>query len=434
MSGRAALALAGLATTVGSLVLGLIRFAGPVGVAATSPDAALPWLLTLALVCAVALTIRRRPTVAWLAATLALSIATVDIATALRSGREATGGDPWPWLPIAVCLAAVAAVAASAAYAATRPGRTGRWIPLAGGVAVAWVFAVGTWALATPASIAAALGASPLGNLGLVTRSFLVAVAGLSLIGAVGDTRASATRASQTLAARRAAPTTIADRVAYRAAWLKAVADDLAPGRTRAHRAALSERSRIARDLHADVVPAVRRALAEAERDGSAERLAASLRDVLHEVDALIGSQHAIELEVGGFVAALESLAERVEDRSDVRVSIDVEDDGVPGATPPAEVATAAFRVAGLALENVIRHAPGSSVGIAVSVRASGLHMTIQDDGPGIPSDRVRTALADGHRGLADMVAEASGCGAIVEIGARPDGTGTRLSFRWPAS
>lgn len=126
MSGRAALALAGLATTVGSLVLGLIRFAGPDGLAATSPDEALPWLVTLALACAVALTIRRRPTVAWLASILALSIATVDIATALRSGREATGGDPWPWLPIAVCLAAVAAVAASAAYAATRPGSTPR--------------------------------------------------------------------------------------------------------------------------------------------------------------------------------------------------------------------------------------------------------------------------------------------------------------------
>lgn len=126
MSGRAALALAGLATTVGSLVLGLIRFAGPDGLAATSPDEALPWLVTLALTCAVALTFRRRPTDAWLASILALSIATVDIATALRSGREATGGDPWPWLPIAVCLAAVAAVAASAAYAATRPGSTPR--------------------------------------------------------------------------------------------------------------------------------------------------------------------------------------------------------------------------------------------------------------------------------------------------------------------
>lgn len=199
MSGRAALALAGLATTVGSLVLGLIRFAGPDGLAATSPDEALPWLVTLALACAVALTIRRRPTVAWLASILALSIATVDIATALRSGREATGGDPWPWLPIAVCLAAVAAVAASAAYAATRPGSTPRWIPAIGAAAVAWLFAVSIWALATPATAATAPGVSPLGNLGLVTRSFLVGVAGLALIGVVGDTRASATGSGRPL-------------------------------------------------------------------------------------------------------------------------------------------------------------------------------------------------------------------------------------------
>lgn len=435
MTGRAPLVLAGLAATIASLVLGVIRIAGPVGVAATSPDEALPWLITLALVCVVSLTFRRRPTVAWLAEILALSSTTVDLATALRSGREATGGDPWSWLPIAVCLVAIAAVAASAAYAATRPGRTGRWILASGLAAVAWLLAVSVWALATPGSGATALGASPLGNLGLVMRSFLVAVAGLSLIGAMGDTRASVKRASRSLAVNRAVPRTIGERATYRAAWLRAVFDDLAPGRTRAHRAALSERSRIARDLHADVVPAVRRALAEAERDGSAERLSASLRDVLHEVDALIESQDAIQLQVGGFVAALESLAERVEDRSDVRVAIDVDGDGVQGGTgPPAEVAAACLRVAGLALENVIRHAPGSVVGISLSLTASRLHMTIDDDGPGLPPDRARTATTDGHRGLADMVAEASGCGATVEVGAGGDGTGTRVSFRWPGA
>lgn len=434
MSGRAGLVLAGLAAALASLVLGLVRLAGPVGVVATSPDGALPWLVTVALVCVVALTNRRRPTVAWLASILALSIATIDLATALRSGREATGGDLWPWLPLAVCVVAIAAVAASATYAATRPARASRWIPVIGAAAVAWLFVVSAWALATPASIASAAGASPLGNLGLVTRSFLVAVVGLTLIGAVGDTRASATRASRSMAVSRVAPTTIAERVAFRAAWLRVVIDDLAPGRTRAHRAALTERARIARDLHADVVPAVRRALAEAERDGSAERLSASLRDVLHEVDTLIESQDAIQLHIGGFVAALESLAERVEDRSDVRVAIDVDGDIVPGGDePPAEVAAAAIRVAGLALENVIRHAQGSGVAIGVSVSAARLHVTIDDDGLGFPSDRARMAAADGHRGLADMVAEASGCGAVVVIGPRADGTGTRVSFRWPA-
>ena len=185
----------------------------------------------------------------------------------------------------------------------------------------------------------------------------------------------------------------------------------------------MSERSRIARDLHAEVVPAVRRALAEAERDGSVERLAASLRDVLHEVDALVGSEHAIQLEFGGLVPALEWLAERVEERSEVRVMIHVDDGagGRPG-DPPMEVAAAAFRVAGLALENVIRHAPGCQATVEVQVAGDRVHLAIADDGPGLPTDVERTAAGAGHRGLADMVAEASGCGAslVSAAGAGP--------------
>jgi signal transduction histidine kinase len=242
------------------------------------------------------------------------------------------------------------------------------------------------------------------------------------------------------------------ERLGYAAAWFWAFIDESSPGRSRAHRAAVSERTRIARDLHAEVVPAVRRALAEAERDGSVERLAASLRDVLHEVDALVGSEHAIQLEFGGLVAALEWLAERVEERSDVRVTLDVADateatDATDAASgpderhgePPTEVSAAAFRVAGLALENVIRHAPGSQAAVHVRVGSDRVHMVIADDGPGLPADIERTAAAAGHRGLADMVAEASGCGASLRVdggaGATADAArrGTTVTFDWPA-
>ncbi len=73
------------------------------------------------------------------------------------------------------------------------------------------------------------------------------------------------------------------------------------------------------------------------------------------------------------------------------------------------EVAAAAFRVAGLALENVIRHAPGCQATVEVQVAGDRVHLAIADDGPGLPTDIERTAAGAGHRGLADMVAEASG-------------------------
>jgi signal transduction histidine kinase len=295
------------------------------------------------------------------------------------------------------------------------------------------------WALATT-DLAPLTGpdATPLGNLSVVTRSFVGSVVLFVGLGLLGDAQPAADRARRRIAIVRPAPTSPSDRLRYAAAWLRAFIDESAPGRTRAHRAALSERSRIARDLHADVVPAVRRALAEAEHDGSVERFAASLRDVLHEVDALVGSEHAIQLEFGGLVPALEWLAERVEERSEVRVTMDVDDggEGRPG-DPPMEVAAAAFRVAGLALENVIRHAPGSHATVGVRVGAERVHLVIADDGPGLPTDVERTAAGAGHRGLADMVAEASGGGASLAVGrgtgpaARP---GTTVTFDWPAS
>ena len=62
--------------------------------------------------------------------------------------------------------------------------------------------------------------------------------------------------------------------------------DEITPGRGRARHAADIERSRLAAELHAEVVPLVRQALREAEDGGSPERLAVALRDVLAEVDA----------------------------------------------------------------------------------------------------------------------------------------------------
>jgi signal transduction histidine kinase len=309
-----------------------------------------------------------------------------------------------------------------------------------GGLVVVALLGAGVWALATTGFAGPTTGpdATSLGNLRVVTRTSLGSVVLFVALGLLGDARPAAARARRRLAITRPTPHTPSERADYAMVWLRAFLDESAPGRTRAHRAALSERSRIARDLHAEVVPAVRRALAEAERDGSVEHLAASLRDVLHEVDALVGSEHAIQLEFGGIVPALEWLAERVEERSTVRVTMNVEDwpEGRPGQ-PPMEVAAAAFRVAGLALENVIRHAPGSQATVHIQVGPERVRLVIADDGPGLPAEIKRTAASAGRRGLADMVAEASGSDASLQVdrgGGTADGPGTTVTFEWPAA
>jgi signal transduction histidine kinase len=97
-------------------------------------------------------------------------------------------------------------------------------------------------------------------------------------------------------------------------------------------------------------------------------------------------------------------------------------------------VSAAAFRVAGLALENIIRHAPGASAGIEVRAAADQVRLIVTDDGPGMESMAYPLATGDGRRGLADMVAEASACGASVDVTARSGGHGTTVAFRWPAT
>ena len=197
---------------------------------------------------------------------------------------------------------------------------------------------------------------------------------------------------------------------------------------------------------HAVVVPDLRRAIREAERAGSVERLAGPLRDALEQVEAMMESRDTIGLDIGGLVPALESLAERTEERSDVRVTIDVLDDADPGdGAPPREVEAAALRVATLALDNVVRHAPGASVRLSVTRGAGCVRLAIDDDGPGIPeSDREKAfkafARLDDSRsrgtggyglGLAIVARVAALHGGAARIETSSLG-GARIVIAWP--
>jgi signal transduction histidine kinase len=434
-----ALGVASVAAVAAVVVAIAVRVAVPnkeTATTGTSWDTVVPLLMAAAALCVLGLTVRRRPGVAWLAIVATLAIVTIDVASALRSLDDPIGSDPWRRLAVVLCVMASGAVGAAIAYAAVPARRIAWWLPLVGGAVLAWMIGVSMWALADPtralvSNDPATDQGSPLGALGVVTRSMLAATLVFVGLGLIGDARAPAARARRRLAVMRPSPTTLSERASHATAFIRVFIDEVSPGRSRAHRAALDERSRIARDLHADVVPAIRRALSEAERDGSAARLAGSLRDVLGEVGALVASEHAIVLDVSGFVAAVEALAERTEERSAVRVTIDIL---AADGEPPPEVGAAALRVATLALENVSRHADGASAVVTVRAAGDGLEMAIEDDGPGLAPAARQAAIATGRRGLADMAAEASAAGAALEVGARSDdGAGARVAFRWPA-
>ena len=118
------------------------------GASGLSTDAVVPLLMAGAALCVLGLTVVRRPGVAWLAIVAVLAIVTIDVATTLRAQAtplERTVGAGWP---SALCLVAIGAVAAACAYAAAPGRRLGPWLPIAGGLALAWMLGASGWALA----------------------------------------------------------------------------------------------------------------------------------------------------------------------------------------------------------------------------------------------------------------------------------------------
>jgi signal transduction histidine kinase len=411
-----------------TMVLAVVRLGilGPVAVGLS--DDLVPLLIATGCLCGIGLARGAHPTVAWLAAIGAAFVVTLDLASYAHLVRLEVSEDVWRWIGIAVSIAALLAVGSAAAYAATRPRLRRRWLAAEGIAAVGAVSLVAGWAVANPTDTTFVTG-SALGSLAMVTRSFIVITAAFTAIGMVGDVLPAVDRARHRVDVTHGRTAPRSERAG---AWVRAFVDELSPGRRRARRAALAERSRVARDIHADVVPGLRKALAEAERGAPADQLAASLRDVLADVEAVGAVQHPIQLEIGGLVPALEWLAERVQDRSDVTITMNVADPS-PDAIgePPPEIGAAAFRIAALALDNVIRHAPGTNVVVDVGAASEVVDLSICDDGAGISDAALANARASGRRGIVDMAAEADECGGVVDVAPGPRGIGTCVRFSW---
>lgn len=431
---RSVTALGALALAAAASLVGGLTFMGP---APGDPQRWLPVLVMLASLCAAALARPRSASLAYGGIIVGLTAGMIEIGGRARAARPESDLATWQWWSIAVTVLALAAVLAAASYAAAPDRRPARWIPWVAVAAAAWVMAVGAWATGNAARVLVT-DAAGLGDLGLVTRSALATVVVAVALGVVGDLRPviTRTRRRHAAAAWSVDATGVPRRLAHRQlAWLRILVEELEPGRDRAHRAVLAERARLARELHADVAPVLHDALREVERGGSTERIRAVLRDLVAEFDDVIGREHNVHLDLGGLIPALEWLAERMEERSSVRVAIDVAEgtDASDTKRPPAAVEAAAFRVARLALDNVIRHADGVAVDVVIAASPSAVWMDIRDHGPGIAPGGSGAAMRAGRRGLVDMGTEAVATGAEVQVGAPEAGPGTLVRFRWPA-
>jgi signal transduction histidine kinase len=197
----------------------------------------------------------------------------------------------------------------------------------------------------------------------------------------------------------------------------------------------LSDRDRIARDLHDHViqrlfavglslqgtvprtrVPEVRERITDAIND---------LQDVVQEIRTSIFDLHGGDSHSARVRQRIEEAIRQQTDASGLRTSVRITG---PLSVIDPELADHAEAVVREGVSNAVRHSGADSVAIEITV-ADDLTIVIEDDGRGIPED----VMTSGLRNLAERAEQAAGT-FTVAAGTGPDGTtaGTRLCWTVP--
>ncbi|KAB8140100.1 YHS domain-containing protein [Chloroflexia bacterium SDU3-3] len=199
-----------------------------------------------------------------------------------------------------------------------------------------------------------------------------------------------------------------------------------------------AERSRLARELHDDIVQrlialghSVERAgrLMERSPDHAAEQLRetrASVTALVDDLRGIIGDLRPPALEELGLLPAAQLLIQR-HPAQGVEASV-AQQGAARRLAPQSELAV--FRIVQEAWANIARHARASRVEIRLRYATDGLHLTIVDDGQGFTPPAPDSA-AEGHWGLRGMRERAELTGGTLDVRSQP-GQGTALAVFIP--
>lgn len=145
----------------------------------------------------------------------------------------------------------------------------------------------------------------------------------------------------------------------------------------------------------------------------------------IQEVRTISHLLHPPLLEELGFLPAARWYVDEYGKRSQVKVSLIIEE---PIERLPRDVEIALFRVLQESLTNVYRHAAAGAVDIRIKCQNGSVHLTVADNGKGIPQDvlarfRGGVALGIGLAGMRERLAEfdgqmnveSSNVGSVVE-------------------
>jgi signal transduction histidine kinase len=210
----------------------------------------------------------------------------------------------------------------------------------------------------------------------------------------------------------------------YVVLWFGAAREIGSYWRSRAEKAVLEERRRLARELHDGVAQelgfiATRAQELGTSADGEAQRIAAAAERGLDEARRAIAAlTRAVDEPLD---VALAQAAEEVAGRAGARVRLSLD----PAADVPATTREALLRIVREAVTNATRHGGASSISVELQ-NGDGLFLRIADDGIGFDPSR-----ANGGFGLTSMRDRARALGGELRIVSRP-GSGTSVEVVLP--
>ncbi len=210
-----------------------------------------------------------------------------------------------------------------------------------------------------------------------------------------------------------------------------AVLGELVPAFAGAERrAATAERARLATELHASVLPAIRSVVQSADPSGPmSPDLRARLTELEVELHRIADGKRNILLDEFGLVEAIEELVEGTQHDHGIPIELQVNGD-VDLGRPPRQVEQVGFDICRLALDNAVRHADPTGILVVVGTTRASLVLEVTDDGRGLGADDIQIARQAGRHGVSDMQKAARSVSGRFVI-ERATAGGTHMSFKW---
>jgi two-component system NarL family sensor kinase len=167
--------------------------------------------------------------------------------------------------------------------------------------------------------------------------------------------------------------------------------------------------------------------LAERYNDPDIEAVREALKRTTTQLRSTLTTLHPAVLAELGLAAALRELVQQFTDRGTFEIETELADVG----KPPVQYLL--YRAARELLSNVDKHARATHVLVRLVRDGDCLTLSVIDNGVGFDPLLVDRYIAEGHIGLASLVARAESMGGTMEL-APADGGGTRATMTTPAA